>query len=399
MVSCSGLKLKHQIEYAKSAKEAIKEHAWISFSVERQPVLNDEPEQVTTTFVTYHFDKKHPFLSITDYDSLEIIKIDEDNAFIADHRNNKLACINKDEIKEDGFSSYLSILATTFEKIGTPYYSQVLGFGVRALNPPLMTNIKDTVVNGKQIRNFVGLSQMSHIFNTETQRHDIPLQYEYNTWINPDHHVDSVVSYNITDNVFRYKITFVVSDFSFEDKSSYLDSIFDFDNPRYEGYSRHNGFDYYKNSSNKKYNDSLADYPLVNLQGDTSSISQHEGWVLLNFWSLICPPCVKHLEAMGHEKDSLGYRLLEAHDIKILAINYESDNMELLEDMAQRTNSNDIIYSSKGMKSLINIPYLGYYYLLSPSREIVYESANIDDISELLKAKSEYEKNHPGEER
>ncbi len=56
-----------------------------------------------------------------------------------------------------------------------------------------MTNVKDTIINGKQMRNFVGLSQMRHIFNIETQRHDIPLQYEYNTWINPDHHVDSVV--------------------------------------------------------------------------------------------------------------------------------------------------------------------------------------------------------------
>lgn len=55
--------------------------------------------------------------------------------------------------------------------------------------------------------------------------------------------------------------------------------------------------------------------------------------------------------------------------------------------MVQKTNFNDIIYSSKGMASLINIPYLGYCYLLSTSREIVYESANIDDISELLKAK------------
>ena len=111
----------------------------------------------------------------------------------------------------------------------------------------------------------------------------------------------------------------------------------------------------------------------------------------MNLWSLNCPSCIENLNNYEHEIDSLGYRILEKEGIEILAINYSTDNMELLNDIAKKTNSKDIIYSAKGFNGCISIPYLGYYYLISPDKKVVFKDYKLGDYSELLKAKEKYE--------
>ena len=88
---------------------------------------------------------------------------------------------------------------------------------------------------------------------------------------------------------------------------------------------------------------------------------------------------------MAAEKDSLGYRILENEGIKILAIEHNSNNMEIISKRAHKTKSEDIMYSGKGIGITINIPTLGYYYLVSPNKEIVYETGDLGDYSEILK--------------
>ena len=46
------------------------------------------------------------------------------------------------------------------------------------------------------------------------------------------------------------------------------------------------------------------------------------------------------------------------------------------------------------MGGVISIPSLGYYYLISPDRQIVYETSDLGDYSELLEAKANYEMQH-----
>ncbi len=96
---------------------------------------------------------------------------------------------------------------------------------------------------------------------------------------------------------------------------------------------------------------------------------------------------------MGIEKDSLPARILEKEGIRILAIEHRSDNLEIIGKVADKTGSGDIIYSAKGIGTAISIPYLGYYYLLSPSKEIVLETGDCD-YDKILKAKREYERNN-----
>ena len=97
---------------------------------------------------------------------------------------------------------------------------------------------------------------------------------------------------------------------------------------------------------------------------------------------------------MGQEKESTGNYYLETKGVKVFAINHRSDNVELIRSIAERTNTTSIIYFAKGMGGVISIPSLGYYYLISPDRQIVYETSDLGDYSELLEAKANYEMQH-----
>ena len=139
--------------------------------------------------------------------------------------------------------------------------------------------------------------------------------------------------------------------------------------------------------------DELLNFPVVNLKNDTIYLKDEDGCVLLNLWTFSCSSCIENLYRYKKQTDSLNYRVLEKEGIKIMAINYLSNNMNKIGEIATKTSTCDIVYSAKGMRQFISIPYLGYYYLLSPSKEVIYESSNLGDYSKLLEAKREYERN------
>lgn len=184
-------------------------------------------------------------------------------------------------------------------------------------------------------------------------------------------------------------------DFSYKNRQDYLDSIFNFEDRRYQTYTKLNGQNFPKMYVNDIHiGDTGLDFPLVSIAGDTTSIREQEGWIVLSFWTTSCRPCIEHLYELSHEKDSLGCLILENNGIRSLAIEHKSNNMELIRKYAEKTGLQDMMYSAKGIGTTVFIPALGYYYLLSPDKEIVYETYDLGDYSELLKAKEDYEKKH-----
>ena len=232
------------------------------------------------------------------------------------------------------------------------------------------------------------------MYNNITSKYDIPIQYSVYSYVNVhNYHIDSVFVKNITNNDFELKTTYIISDISFEDKQSFFESILDFSKSIYYDYSFHNedNLPYsMRGSTNDTINDVIKNYPLVSIHGDTTYIKDKNSWILLNLWCKDCPSCIETLLNYKNEIDSLGYRTLENEGIEILAINYKTDNIALLENIAQKTSSKDIMYSAKGLNTHISIPYLGYYYLISPDKNIVYKDYNLEDYSKLLNAKKEY---------
>ena len=196
--------------------------------------------------------------------------------------------------------------------------------------------------------------------------------------------LDSIyMEWNGDDFIVLENLTFY--DVSYENRQGYIDSIFNFNNTEYSSYSRYDEFTMPLMTLSNQMSQGLLDYPLVNLDGDTTFIREQEGWILLNLWTTNCGPCLQHLKEYSHEKDSLGYRILENEGIKILAIEHRSSNLEHIRQIVSKYNSEDITYSAKDIGIVVNIPTLGYYYLVSPNKEIVYETGDLGDYEEILK--------------
>ena len=197
---------------------------------------------------------------------------------------------------------------------------------------------------------------------------------------------------NIMDSayceVFEYhsKVYYAFYDFSFENRQSYIDSIFNFDNKEYEKYSKYdivNSEPYY--SFDTIVTDKLLDFPLVDLNNDTTTLREQEGWVLLNFCTITSDYSMRQLDRYAKEKDSLGYRILEKEGIKIMVIEHKSNNMEYIEKYAKRHHSEDITYSAKGIFNAIDVNWWECYYLISPDKKVFFRTSKLEDYEEILK--------------
>ena len=196
---------------------------------------------------------------------------------------------------------------------------------------------------------------------------------------------------NIMDSayteIYQYssKVYYTFYDFSFENRQSYIDSIFNFDNKEYEKFSKYdivNSEPYY--SFDTIVTDKLLDFPLVDLNNDTTTLREQEGWVLLNFCTITSDYSMRQLDRYAKEKDSLGYRILEKEGIKIMAIEHKSNNMEYIEKYAKRHHSEDITYSAKGIFNAIDVNWWECYYLISPDKKVVYRAEKLGDYSEII---------------
>ncbi len=240
---------------------------------------------------------------------------------------------------------------------------------------------------------FAESMNMTQIFNEIEEREIDGELYNVYKFDNNERRVGFYVNAatNIMDSayteIYQYssKVYYTFYDFSFENRQSYIDSIFNFNNKEYEKYSKYdivNSEPYY--SFDTIVTDKLLDFPLVDLKNESTSLREEEGWILLNFWKLDSEPCLEQLDKYAHEKDSLGYRILEKEGIKIMAIEHRSNNMEYIEKVAKKYEFEDITYSGKGIYSVIEIPYFGYYYLISPDKKVVYRVEKMGDYSEII---------------
>ena len=197
-----------------------------------------------------------------------------------------------------------------------------------------------------------------------------------------------------------YVSKFSIINISFENKRTYIDSIFDVNNPNYKRFSRHNaGYPPYSwfatpHGPQDKLNSTILETPILNTDGDTIFFRETGGWRLIDIWTFGCRPCYKQLQIFQKELDSLGYRILQNKGVRLYCLNPISNRIDLMQNVAEQFNCKDIIYVSKGIMQQSDFGTAPEYILVSPSNEIVYKSRILGDYSELFKAKQEYEQKH-----
>ncbi len=193
------------------------------------------------------------------------------------------------------------------------------------------------------------------------------------------------------------RIAFRFRDYSFEDRDAYFDSIFNPDNAIYKRFTKHN-------KSNPAYSaikadikdsvltDTLLNYPIVNLQNDTTTIKDEEGWLLLDFWFFGCRSCKEWIYSLKEERDSLGYLVLESKGIKIMSINSLSNNPEKIRKEMAGLDADYFTYHAKGINRYFHFKSMPYYILISPQKEIMFQGRKSDlgDYSEILRIVDSY---------
>ena len=404
IIVCSAGCAKEQNQhYQAMAKDLAFTHEWVSFDMVTEMQKDDSTLWTRYDNVVLHYDVKNPVI-FTEWigedgrinksnwmDKAKYIRMDHTSQEICRYDNKKVFwddyhCYGTTEFVPHNFH-YLSYYLLPIQK--------QMGGGMMTFLVNDVKSEEPVVVKGKPYTHVHGTSTTASAYDPKTGK-KVSVYNEVDWFVNDaTGTLDSVFSVQYPLDFENRKEYIIIRNIDFSSKQQYIDSVFELNDPRYDNYSRHDS----KNpplsnaySSNKSMTDDLLNYPFTKLDGAMTSIAENEGWLLLNFWSINCQPCVAHLQEMGQEKDSLGKYYLESQGVKILAINHSSNNVDLIRSIAEKTNTREIVYIANGMGGVINIPMLGYYYLISPDKQIVFETYNLGDYSELLEAKANYEK-------
>lgn len=374
-----------------------KKSDWLSFTVEHN--INGEEYWSNNVSFCYKSDEQACYL----YEESAPIKITHDGFYMYLPDDNNLFMLRHCEGK-DTDSPYLSYKSTT-ETNRLTYLSALFMSPMEKMKPShrlLFTGVCDTIIRGESCYKLTALTPESHWTSRRGDSVVEKVSQEIcHFYINKNTEmVDSLVAVEQLDTTSRaIKCRFaVLKNISFEDKSRFFDSVFDFNSDRFRDFTV---YDEYMWSDDvhltNTVTDELLNFPIVDLKNDTTLLKDEDGYVLLNLWTFSCPSCIHNLYRYKKQTDSLNYRILEKEGIKIMAINYLSNNMDKIAEIASKTSTHDIIYSAKGMEKYLSTPYQGYYYLLSPSKEFIYETYSLGDFddfgdySKLLEAKRNYE--------
>jgi len=378
--------------FFKCAEKTFEITPWCSFHVRIDDYENGRVVASNGAVVSYYHDDTSSTLFLHLDDSYSYAKTNKLEVVKVDYANKDFLSFNKANSEQLYWNQRLDVES----KMGyLPFFFQSVMSDLLPIEKLSIHEYCDTVVRSVSSMVFKGISPEYKSTNCVTGETRTK-QYECYYWVNKTKSMlDSLIVRNNQSDDYS---VYIVESLHQDNMASYYDSIFNCDMRSCEGFAMidENSWLDVGNETETPLTD-WEEYPIVNLKGDTVFLSEMDGWLLLNLWCFNCPTCIKELKEWGEEKDSLGYRPLMRNGIKILSLNYKSDNFDLLNQMASQTNSDDILFSAKGIDRFFQLPYLGYNYLFSPAKEIVYQSpyiGNNGDYSELLEAKANYEKQH-----
>lgn len=391
-------------DYKTLANDLANSKQWISFAIKTEHYKNDSLLWKHYAHAIINYSEKQPFVfyeSFNDFNDISKSYYLNNDVYIdIDHENNNINMYKNRRLFWDDYHSYgiLGFIPQRFWYLNyylVPLQNDIKG-GLMTYTASIIKDKEFVAINEKNHLKFTGCSSKYYSY---TENHKRLTIYNNIQWfINANTGtLDSVFSFQEPIEYENRKTMIKICDFDYSNKQQYVDSVINLNSKDYKNYSHK-----YKNiieekndySNDKNLFNNIQDCPIYDLFGQTSTISSKDGWLLVYFWTSHCAPCLKHLQTMGHEKDSLGYYTLNQHDINILAVNYSSDNLDLLNKIAERSKARDIIYFSKDMEKFKSFHTLGYVYLISPDKKIIYKSSIIEnDYSSIIKAKKEYEMN------
>ena len=353
-------------KFKNQAETLADEHEWVSFKFKDMHYSNDSLLFEDESEVIIRYDGKRSLLFYNQYGIETMYLLDDDY----------YKKIEKPEGSLIKYENTIFDFSRHYDALGKygfipryfyhiPYYFYPIDFAHSMSITQLFNDFDERMIDGEPY----------NVYKFDDKEHRIKLYVNAATNI-----MDSAYS-----EMYQYssKVYYSFYDFSFENRQAYIDSIFNFNNKEYEKYSRYdeaNPEPYY--SLDTIVTDKLLDFPIVDLKNDTTTLREQNSWVLLYFWRYE-DSHIEQLEKYVQEKDSLGYRILENEDVRIMAIEPSSNNMEYIERVADKYDCEDIIYSAKEIYNAIDVLY-HKYYLISPDKKVVYKNWDIEDYEEII---------------
>ncbi len=232
------------------------------------------------------------------------------------------------------------------------------------------------------------------LYHTKTEDYDIT--YYYNIKLDIVDKINYINHYNPGES---YEVTYEYKNFSFDNNEQIIDSIFSIDNPRWANLKMRNDTILptsrviFTTEKDTIMNDKVMTFPLVDVNNDTTSIEQQEGWLFLLCWCYTCVPCIEFAEKLQKEQEQFGSTVLENNGIKIMCLNFHAADIQKLKDFVKPYNLDRLFFGAKDMNKYLHMVQLPTYYLVSPNEQTVYVGiGKIDDYDEILSRKQEYEK-------
>ena len=352
--------------------KSLEKHPYISYTVEQEKFIE---EGKSFTFL-YHisFDrsvKKNPVCYCFSDDTFRCLKFDKDSIVYIDPIYEEIHKYSSDGEMKD--VQALAIFIFSYQ-LNDEYSEDYVFLSSFLDNHPMMYVdwiVNDTVIGGSNCK-------------VDSVVTSLPSD------------VDEVVRENIifTKTVCRYK------NVSFEDKTAEYDSIFSERNPVYAIYEHYDDSNPYGDTYSPKpgtekvldiLTDDILEHPFVNVNGDTTTLGQQEGWVLIEAWYDGCWPCKRWMVDYENEKKEKGMTSLEQAGIKVLCVNPYVSYIDHLRKTADKYGIGRIVYAGKGFMEKI-FWYHPLYYLVSPDKHIVFTSEKyVEDNSIFIEKMKEYE--------
>lgn len=344
----------------------------------------------TDTIYNYYtmlcnYDKKNPYFSVIDTAYQKIMFIQEDKYFCIDN-------ITRELTKADKNSELYNYRYNTESKILALNYYQNPLHKLKPYSNEMITKKTDTIIRG--IPCFIFLSdETRNYYNKEATQIAGTVNTRKNIFINQkSKDIDSIVlnrTYSDGRTLMIKEYIESIDDFNYHNFQTQLD----FNNPKYQSYSRHdeNKIPYSKSTSdNKEITSEILNYPIISLNNKKTTISEKNGWILLDFWQFGCRTCFEQFKRFAAENDSLGQTILEKEGVKIMSIQPKSDNMEMIAQVGEKYHVTQYLYSAKGLKGQIEVISYPTYYLISPDKKIAHITHYLGDYSEILQIIKQY---------
>ena len=395
----------------------LEKHPYISYTVEQEDFTKDG--EVIPRLYSISFDrsvKKNPVcycfhdINYSRFDTKSLVYIDpaceEIHTYRSDWETEKVVAFDIEEVDLNPYKTFV------YYQLGNYYGDDVFFSYFREFKPLEYVDriINDTVIGGHHCKVYMGKKSRKKTSTedgswTPWYRPDIVFYYNKDKqWfdsvvVSLPSDVDEVVRKNVTfsKTVCRYK------NVSFEDKTAEYDSIFSERNPAYAVYKHYDdsnpfGDNHLQETTTEmekvldKLTDDILEHPFVNVNGDTTTLGQQEGWVLIETWYDACRPCKQWMVDYEKEKSENGTTSLEQAGIKVLCVNPYVSYIDHLRKTADKYGIRRIVYAGKGLNEKFGFRYYPSYYLVSPDKHIVFTSETyVEDNSIFIEKMKEYE--------